>query len=218
MCSPFTGHARTVLAHAFTPRLVSELLRLSDLRQQDVDPLNWPRDKLRKEGNKGAKSDGVAGGLEVAPVDVDGVGGGLEGVEGDADGKNNLQSGGVHGDAEGLPVRDPVLDEEVGALEVAEDAEVDGERNPQPPFLPRFVRRLFNADADEVVDDGGEGNQPEEAPIPPSVEDVRRDDQQQVLRHEVALVDKPIQPIDNRQKQQKFRAVEEHCRELIRIE
>ena len=109
-----------------------------------------------------------------------------------------------------VPGRDPVLDEEVGVLEVAEDAEVDGEGDPQPPFLPRFVRRLFNADADEEVDDGGEGNQPEEAPVPPAVEDVRRNEQQQVLRLEVALGDKPIQPKDNRQKEQKLRAVEEH--------
>ncbi len=116
----------------------------------------------------------------------------------------------MHGDAEAVPGGDPVLDEEVGVLEVAEDAEVDGEGDPQPPFLPRFVRRLFNADADEEVDDGGEGNQPEEAPVPPAVEDVRRNEQQEVLRLEVALGDKPIQPKDNRQKEQKLRAVEEH--------
>ena len=120
----------------------------------------------------------------------------------------------MHGDAKGLPGRDPVLDEEVGVLEVAEDAEVDGEGDPQPPFLPRFVRRLFNADADEEVDDGGEGNQPEEAPVPPPVEDIRRNEQQEVLRLEAALGDKPIQPKDNRQKQQKLRAVEEHWSSL----
>ena len=116
----------------------------------------------------------------------------------------------MHGDAEAVPGGDPVLDEEVGVLEVAEDAEVDGERHPQPPFLPRFVGRLFDADADEEVDDGGEGNQPEEAPVPPSVEDIRRNEQQEVLRLEAALGDKPIQPKDNRQKKQKLRAVEEH--------
>ena len=68
----------------------------------------------------------------------------------------------MHGDAKGLPGLDPVLDEEVGVLEVADDAEVDGERYRQPPFLARLVRRLFNADADKEVDDSGEGNQPEE--------------------------------------------------------
>ena len=133
---------------------------------------------------------------------------GGEGVEGDADRQDDLQGGGVHGDAEGLPGRDPVLDEEVGVLEVAEDAEADGQRHPQPPLLPRFVRCLFNADANEEVDDGGEGNQPEEAPVPPPVEDIRRNEQQEVLRLETALGDKPIQPKDNRQKKQKLRAVE----------
>ena len=62
----------------------------------------------------------------------------------------------------------------------------------------------------KIVDEGGEGNEPEEAPVPPSVEDIGRNEQQQVLRLEVALGDKPIQPKDNRQKEQKLRAVEEH--------
>ena len=203
-------HAPEDEAHAVAPLLVGEGPRRGDLRQQVGGPLDGARDELREEGDEGAKGDGVAGGLEVAPIDVDGVGEGLEGVEGDADGQDDLQGGGVHGDAEGLPGRDPVLDEEVGVLEVAEDAEVDGEGHPQPPFLPRFVRRFFNADADEEVDDGGEGNQPEEAPVPPPVEDIRRNEQQEVLRLEVALGDKPIQPKDNRQKKQKLRAVEEH--------
>ena len=193
-------HAPEDEAHAVAPLLVGEGPGRGDLREQVGGPFYGPRDKLREEGDKGTKGDGVTGGLEVAPIDVDGVGEGLEGVEGDADGQDDLQGGGVHGDAKGLPGRDPVLDEEVGVLEVAEDAEVDGEGDPQPPFLPRFVRRLFNADADEEVDDGGEGNQPEEAPVPPAVEDIRRNKQQQVLRLEVALGDKPIQPKDNRQK------------------
>ena len=83
----------------------------------------------------------------------------------------------MHGDAKGLSGRDPVLDEEVGVLEIAEDAEFDGQRDPQPLLLPGFVRRLFHADACAKVDDGGQGNQPEEAPVPPPVEDIRRNEQ-----------------------------------------
>ena len=115
----------------------------------------------------------------------------------------------MHGDAEAVPGGDPVLDEEVGVLEVAEDAEVDGEGDPQPPFLPLPVIGLFDADADEVVDEGGEGNEPEEAPVPPAVEDVGRNQQQEVLRLQVAVRHEPIQPEDNRQEDQKLRAVEE---------
>lgn len=148
-------HAPEDEAHAVAPLLVGEGPWRSDLRQQVGGPLDGPRDKLRKEGDKGTKGDGVSGGLEVASIDVDGVGKGLEGVKGDADRQDDLQGGGVHGDAEGVPGRDPILDEKVGILEVAEDAKVDGERYPQPPLLPHFVRRFFNADADEEVDDGG---------------------------------------------------------------
>ena len=134
----------------------------------------------------------------------------LEGVEGDADGQDDLQGGGVHGDAKAVPGGDPILDEEVGVLEVAEDAEVDGERNPEPTPLALPVIGLFDADADEIVDEGGEGDEPEKAPVPPAVEDVGGDQQQQVLSPQVTLSHKPIQAEDDWQKDQKLRAVEEH--------
>ena len=165
-------HAPEDEAHAVAPLLVGECPRRGDLRQEVGGALDGPRDKLGKERDECGKCDGVAGGLEVAPIDVDGVGEGLEGVEGDADGQDDLQGGGVHGDAEAVPGGDPVLDEEVGVLEVAEDAKVDGEGNPQPAFLALPVIGLFDADADEVVDEGGEGDEPEEAPVPPAIEDV----------------------------------------------
>ena len=127
-----------------------------------------------------------------------GEGRGLEGVEGDADWQNDLQGGGVHGDAEAVPGGDPVLDEEVGVLEVAEDAKVDGEGDPQPAFLALPVTGLFNADADEEVNEGGEGDEPEEAPVPPAVEDVGGDQQQEVQCPQMAMSHEPIQPEDNR--------------------
>ena len=49
-----------------------------------------------------------------------------------------------------------------------------------------------------------------ELPVPPPVEDVGGDQQQEVLRPQVAVRHEPIQPEDNRQKDQKLRAVEEH--------
>ena len=134
-------HAPEDEAHAVAPLLVGEGAGRGDLRQEVGGALDGPRDELGKEGDEGGEGDGVAGGLEVAAVDVDGVGEGLEGVEGDADGQDDLQGGGVHGDAEAVPGGDPVLDEEVGVLEVAEDAEVDGEGDPQPAFLPLLGRR-----------------------------------------------------------------------------
>ena len=66
----------------------------------------------------------------------------------------------MHGDARGLPGLDPVLNEEFGVLEITEDAEVDSEGGPQPLFLPLPVIGLFDADADEIIDEGGGGNEP----------------------------------------------------------
>ena len=142
------------------------------MRQEVGGALDGPSNELREEGDKGAKGDGVSGGLEVVAVDVDGVGEGLEGEKGDADGQDDLQGGGVHGDAEAVPCGDPVFDEEVGVLEVAKDAEVDGEGDPDPSLFARLGVGLFNADADEDVDEGREGDAPEEAPVSPAVEDV----------------------------------------------
>ena len=116
----------------------------------------------------------------------------------------------MHGDADGLPRGDPVVDEEVGVLEITEDAEVDGKGGPQPPFALGAVFRPLHADADEEVHRGGEGDKPKEVPVPPAVEGVRRGEEQEVLRLEVPLGHEPIQPEHDRQEDQEFRAVEEH--------
>ena len=121
----------------------------------------------------------------------------------------------MHGDAQRIPCGDPVLDEEVGVFEVAEDAKVDGQGYPQPVFLLWLGVGFFDADADEEVDEGGERNEPEESPVPPAIEDVGSDQQQEVLRPQMTVRHEPIQPEDNRQKDQKIRAVEEHMKQIL---
>ena len=203
-------HAPEDEAHAVATLLVGKGAGRGDLRQKVGGPLDGPGHELGEEGDEGGEADGISGGLEVAAVDVDGVGEGLKGVEGDADGQDDMQGGGVHGDTKRIPCGDPVLDEEVGVLEVSEDAEVDGEGDPEPLFLPWLGVGLFDADANEEVDEGGEGDEPEEAPVPTSVEDVGGDQQQEVLRPPVAVRREPVQSEYNRQEGQKLRAVEEH--------
>ena len=107
------------------------------------------------------------------------------------------------------PGGDPVLDEEVGVLEIAENAEVDGEGDPEPALFVRLGVRFFNANSDQVIDEGGEGNESEESPVPPAVENVGGDQQQEVLRSQVAVRHEPKQSEDDRQKDQKLRTVEE---------
>lgn len=60
----------------------------------------------------------------------------------------------MHGDTEGVPSGNPVLDEKVGVLEVVEDAEGDGDGDPEPSFLLLPVIALLDADADELIDEG----------------------------------------------------------------
>ena len=64
-------HAPEYEAHAVTPFLIGELARRGDLRQQVGGPLDGPRDKLREEGEKGAKGEGILCGFEVALLNVD---------------------------------------------------------------------------------------------------------------------------------------------------
>ena len=52
-------------------------------------------------------------------------------------------------------------------------------------------------------------NLPQKPPIPPPVKHIARDDEQHVLRLEIALHDEPIQSEDDRQEEQEFRGVEE---------
>jgi len=80
----------------------------------------------------------------------------------------------------------------------------------EPLFLRALFRRGLDAHPHEIIHNRREGNQPEEAPIPPPVEDIAREQEQHVLRPEAALHNEPIQPEDDRQEEQEFRGVEEH--------
>jgi hypothetical protein len=89
---------------------------------------------LREEGDVAEVGDDVPGGLEPPSVYIDGVTDGLEGVEADADGKDDIQRpdlGRVSEEGEG---GHEVFEEEVGILEIAEDAQVHSDTEPEEGF------------------------------------------------------------------------------------
>jgi len=174
-----------------------EIAALLNMGQELRRALNRPSDQLREKADKRREVDEAARGLQIPPIHVNGVGQGLEGVETDAHGQNDLQRRHVHRDARRRPSVDPTLDEEVGVFEVAQQSEVHDERHGEPLFLRAFFRHVLDSQPHEIVHNRREGNQPEEAPIPPTLEYVARKHEQHILRPEAALHDEPIQPEDD---------------------
>lgn len=65
-----------------------------------------------------------------------------------------------------------------------------------PPFTFVNVSCVFDADATGVGTEGGEGNQQEEGAVPPSVEDIARGYDEEVLQPQV-LEDEPVETEDH---------------------
>ena len=118
----------------------------------------------------------------------------MEGVEADAGREEDAEGDervlhahrGEHGGG--------VLDEEVEVLEVAEEEEeVAAERDTQHELLVGGVRP--HPEAADVVDDGGQVEQPEEPDVDPPVEDGARDGEHPVLP--LAVRPRPMQREDD---------------------
>ena len=115
-------------------------------------------------------------------VDVDRVADLVEHVEADADRQQDLDGRRAHRESERAQHVLGRVGEEVEVLEEREDPEVERDLADQPaaPFAIRGAR--FDLLPGDEVDDRREPEQTEEAPVPPAVEEVRRDEQQHVLR------------------------------------
>ena len=107
---------------------------------------------------------------DAPPVDIDGVTDGLEGVEGDADGQDHLEDGKRCAGAQRVDAGFHGLEEEVGVLEIEEQAKVahDADRQEQP--APARGGQGFQASRDQVVDDGGHTDDEGQPVVPAGVE------------------------------------------------
>ena len=106
-----------------------------------------------------------------------------------------------HVDAYRGPGIHPGGDEKVVILEKSEEGQVDAEADPkQPPAFPVILLRT-DEPPHGVIEYRAEGNQGKESPVPPSVEKVARNEQEHILRLEVALEYKPVQPEYSREKE-----------------
>ena len=178
-----------------------------DLGQEVDGALDGPGDELGEEGDEEREVEEVAGGGELAAVDVDGVAQRLEGVEGDADREHDAAGEGRELEAEERQQVGEALGEEARVLEDAEQREVGDDAGGDEPLAAAGIVALAEGDPDPVVDHGGEQDQAEEAPVPGAVEEVARGQQPAVLG---PMRQQPVDRVHQGQKDEERQAVEEH--------
>ena len=159
---------------------------------------NRAGNQVRKDRDECCEVDQVARRRSVATVHVDDVADRFEDVERNTDRQQHV------GQDERLETERShdfvdAVDTEVGVLEVAEDAQVDGHAE-QQPALRRFGSDASGTDfqADPVVPQRDRCEQREEVHPPPGVEHVAGDQQQQVA---IALPAQVVQAEKDRQEQ-----------------
>ena len=158
-------------ARVHCPRVAGRV----ELRDQLVRSHDRARDQVWEEGQ-------VGGELlerdrdEVAAIRVDHVADRHEGVEGHPDRQHDRPQAEWSvepDDREQVVAR---ADEEVEVLEVAEHADVAGERDCEEELPLRRHAGAVDGDGEDVVPERRSGEQEDEMPVPPAVEDVARGD------------------------------------------
>ena len=132
---------------------------------------------------------------------------------------------GLDGVVHGRPSVNPALEKEICILEIAEQAQVDHQGNKQP--LSRLLAadieraafellvRFGNLQAYRKINHCREGNQHQKSPIPPPVENIRANQDQEVLQPQAISrpgpsIQGPVGRKNKRQEQDEFKRVEQH--------
>ncbi len=145
--------------------------------------------------------------LDVAAVDVDRVVDRFEGVKRDADRQNHLQHRQRRSQAEGAGRLRERAEEEVGILEVAEQAEVAGEAGAEQQLADARAGCGLHAAGDEVVGQRRDAQHEGQPVVPARVEINARREQQQ---HAAALPGHgPVGAEDNQEEDAKSKRAEQ---------
>lgn len=138
----------------------------------------------------------------------------MESVERDAYGEYHFQQQAVRGDVEQLG---KLRDEEVVILEKSQDAEVEDDVQPHPCLGLFLVLGFPYQQSATPRAERGEGDEQQEAPIPPAVEHVTCDHHESVLQAQLPLrladesvEDEPIEQEYYRQEYRELDGVKEH--------
>ena len=175
----FLEHAPEHEPEALFEHVAGDAPRLAELRQQMRRPLDRAGDQLGEEGDEGQEMNDSSAWRELSAVDVDGIAHRLEGVERDAHRQDDVQRAQLE---RHVQIRQQVrqrLDEEIVVLEEAEDGQVARHARDEQRLAPARRRDALQPQADPVIEQAREREQPEEPPVPPAVEKVAgRDDEE----------------------------------------
>ena len=172
-----------------------------ELRQEIGSSFDRARHQLWEEAQESRESYKIAGGLDMLAIDIDAIRESLESVETDAYGQNQVQQEEVGLDAE---KPSELVGEEVVVLIHRKNREIDHNIGPHDSFLAARRRGPLDAETAEEREDSGDGNQNEETPRPPAVEDIAGQDNEEVLPEKLArrgaqhiAKNEPIEQKDN---------------------
>ena len=197
------------LAHAVHAHLILEGPGPGQLRQQIRRPLDRAGQQLREETHVCEILDDVPCRLQLSTIHVDTVAQRLERVEADADGKDRLEKQTVR-----LPAEERIRkggDEEIVILENAQNQQVDDDvQHIGRLRLPGRIPIFLDKQAAYVAEQRREGQQHQEPPVPPSVKDVGRRHDKEVLQFQVLSEDEPIEQKHYREENGEFQGVEKH--------
>ena len=201
------------LSQSVHPVPVIERPGLSELRQKVSCPFDRTRDKLRKETHKSEELDDIPRRRHLSTIDVNAVREGLEGIKTDADGKDDPQEQPVRLSSE-KQVGER-CGKEIIVLENPQDKQV--QENVHDADGPRFFRRFPEAvdeQAGSIAAERSECNQEQEPPIPPSVEDVGDNHNEEIPQFQIPVEYEPVEQKDNRQENGEFYGIEQHLMQV----
>ena len=189
---------------------VARVARAAQLRQELRGAGDGAGGEVREEGD-------VHGEVEQrrrpqgAAVHVDDVAQHAEREERDAERQDDAQQRQVGVQVQRVEEVDGRGDEEAVILEPAEHAEVGGDgRSQRPPAPGAALRHPPDPEREELVGDGAERKQKDEAPVPPPVEH-QADDQHERLPHALPGHEQPVPDEDEQEEDGECDGREQHA-------
>src|SRR5262249_34485317 len=181
------------------------------LRQQMGGALDGAGHQLREKGDEGQEVQQVARGWNLAPVHVNGITHRLERIKRNAYGQNDGEDGRVEGDVEaGQQLRERV-DKKVVVLKETEDGQVADDAGAQQRLALAGLRQPFQGQADAVIKEAGEKEQPQKVDVPPAIEEVTGRHNERVAGREV-VSHQPVEQQEGSEEFEKNAGVKQHGR------
>ena len=174
-----------------------------ELREQASCSLDGASDQLREETDVSKEREEIPTGCNATLIDINGIAQGLECVETDSNGQENPQRGPMKVQSEAFQQDLQIVNKEIVVFEESKDGQVDqyiGDRDCS--LLGSFSFQSLNQPTTLVTEERGEDDEQQKTPVPPSIEQVAGDHQEEVLRLGL-FKHKPVEQKHNGKEQHK---------------